>query len=625
MPHISTPASPSPQLAAVDGDRSRLGVSGSGRLDRQSLAALSSSTADGLLQPTTGSLKSSDHLTLTDIVMRSAAKGLDKPRGGFAATAVSTHAVRRTAEAKVFRRSFSESFLVGTVPQRRVSQSGRQQGRGADVAGPNMKMAVDRDHTPSNPVAIVTNLLTPVLQEPSPPSSPQPAESILLPATSTSSCGPCTPTPCPQTFYKRALPPTCTAFHSPAGRALLLRALQSPHMEPYYPLSIHFTTQAHPAYCGLTTLVMCLNALGVDPLRRWKGCWRWFQEDMLALCKSEADVRSEGVTLPEFECLARWNGLDARAVRADGSEVGRERFREEVRRVTKNGDEFMVVSYSRRTLGQTGDGHFSPIGGYDEVEDKVLIFDVARFKYPPYWISLDLLWSALQPHDENTSRPRGYCLLKRPSSPRTHLHLHLSLNQSPNPATPTTPGSTLLPLHLLNLPSATSATTLVSDVLANLPVEVLLPPPDAPTPDPGMELCTADDRARFLANEGVGPDPPTAPSMVNDDDDGDAWANEARARPEYDAVVSAARSARSRAGLNVGVGEREMQLAALTALCLAIGVGRDGNELRGALGREVESMRGFVDAVGTLRWWGDGGGDRAANEAGGAGGVMAVR
>jgi len=38
------------------------------------------------------------------------------------------------------------------------------------------------------------------------------------------------------------------------------------------------------------------------------------------------------------------------------------------------------VSYSRRTFGQTGDGHFSPIGGYHAGKDLVLILDVARFK-----------------------------------------------------------------------------------------------------------------------------------------------------------------------------------------------------------------------------------------------------
>jgi len=42
--------------------------------------------------------------------------------------------------------------------------------------------------------------------------------------------------------------------------------------------------------------------------------------------------------------------------------------------------ELLIVSYSRKVLGQTGDGHFSPIGGYHKSRDLVLIMDVARFK-----------------------------------------------------------------------------------------------------------------------------------------------------------------------------------------------------------------------------------------------------
>ena len=39
-----------------------------------------------------------------------------------------------------------------------------------------------------------------------------------------------------------------------------------------------------------------------------------------------------------------------------------------------------------------GDGHFSPIGGYSAKEDLVLILDTARFKYPPHWVPLEMLY-----------------------------------------------------------------------------------------------------------------------------------------------------------------------------------------------------------------------------------------
>jgi hypothetical protein len=54
-----------------------------------------------------------------------------------------------------------------------------------------------------------------------------------------------------------------------------------------------------------------------------------------------------------------------------------------------------------------GDGHFSPVGGFNESNRMVLIMDVARFKYPAYWVSIDLLWESLHPKDESTNKSRG--------------------------------------------------------------------------------------------------------------------------------------------------------------------------------------------------------------------------
>jgi hypothetical protein len=42
--------------------------------------------------------------------------------------------------------------------------------------------------------------------------------------------------------------------------------------------------------------------------------------------------------------------------------------------------ELLIVGYNRKVLGQTGTGHFSPIGGYHRGTDMALIMDVARFK-----------------------------------------------------------------------------------------------------------------------------------------------------------------------------------------------------------------------------------------------------
>lgn len=42
-------------------------------------------------------------------------------------------------------------------------------------------------------------------------------------------------------------------------------------MDGFFKLISYYQTQSEPAYCGLATLAMVLNALAIDPGRKWKG------------------------------------------------------------------------------------------------------------------------------------------------------------------------------------------------------------------------------------------------------------------------------------------------------------------------------------------------------------------
>jgi len=81
------------------------------------------------------------------------------------------------------------------------------------------------------------------------------------------------------------------------------------------------------------------------------------------------------------------------------------------------------VSYDRFTLNQTGAGHFSPIGGYNEKNDLVLIIDVAQFKYPPHWVPLSLLFKSMEIIDIFTGKSRGYFIMTK-GEKTTHATHH---------------------------------------------------------------------------------------------------------------------------------------------------------------------------------------------------------
>ena len=251
-----------------------------------------------------------------------------------------------------------------------------------------------------------------------------------------------------RSFYKRPLPHPATAFSSTEGRRIFREALLDGTMEGYFLLAEQFRTQDEPAFCGLSTLTMVLNALGVDPLRTWKGPWRWYHESMLDCCRPLEWVKKSGLLFAEFVCLSECHGLnvDAKHPEAAGGEPpegsagvdegtatelliqpchtceqkrvrlpekhGLAEFRRDVEASCRAPHTpLVIVSYSRKQLHQTGDGHFSPVAGYHAGSDCVLILDTARFKYPPHWVPIEQLYRAMQPTDPASGTSRGWVVV----------------------------------------------------------------------------------------------------------------------------------------------------------------------------------------------------------------------
>jgi glutathione gamma-glutamylcysteinyltransferase len=252
------------------------------------------------------------------------------------------------------------------------------------------------------------------------------------PTPTSSSSSPLTAIP-EEVFYMRPLPSSCIDWQSPKGRVLFAQALAAGTMECYFPLAAQFVTQGEPAYCGPATLAQVLNALNIDPGRVWKGPWRWYVDSMLDSCVSPKVMQTEGISLSSFVCLARCNGAAATFSRPPpfpssnnvstvfnpehATDNSLSRFRETIRLSSRSpSGPFVVAAYARDALGQTGIGHYSPIGGFHEEEDMVLLLDVARFKYPPYWVGVKDLHRAMMSIDSATGLPRGYVTINRSAS-----------------------------------------------------------------------------------------------------------------------------------------------------------------------------------------------------------------
>ncbi|KAH7298003.1 hypothetical protein KP509_25G022900 [Ceratopteris richardii] len=137
---------------------------------------------------------------------------------------------------------------------------------------------------------------------------------------------------------------------------------------------------------------------------------------MLDCCEPLESVKKNGITFSKVACLAQCAGASVQAFRA--SESSLDMFRSFVEMCVASDDHHLIVSYDRRIFKQTGTGHFSPVGGYHRERDLALILDVARFKYPPHWIPLPLLWEAMNSIDEVTGKSRGFMMIfKRSKAP----------------------------------------------------------------------------------------------------------------------------------------------------------------------------------------------------------------
>ncbi|XP_029128336.1 glutathione gamma-glutamylcysteinyltransferase 1 [Cajanus cajan] len=207
-------------------------------------------------------------------------------------------------------------------------------------------------------------------------------------------------------FYKHPLPsPPAIDFVSEEGKQLFREAIENGTMEGFYKLISTFQTQSELCFCGLASLSIVLNALAIDPGRRWKGPWRWFDESMLRIYTNIEKVKGGGIVFGDLASLAGSAGAKVEFFYASENTI--EDFRKYVIKCSSSDHCHIIASYYRSALKQIGGGHYSPIGGYHCKKDKILILDVARYKYPPHWVPLQDLWEGMNCIDECVGLSRG--------------------------------------------------------------------------------------------------------------------------------------------------------------------------------------------------------------------------
>jgi hypothetical protein len=224
------------------------------------------------------------------------------------------------------------------------------------------------------------------------------------------------------------LPSRLVSLLDPKGQTLLA---QCDRCANYPAIAASLTTQITQAFCGVASSVTVLNASPVHkPLTDPYRPYRYFTQCNIFNAKAKqrldlATVSDEGLTLAQ----ATWLLNAQEGVRATCFHAGRSgggigdnsvpgckvagaaaEFRQMAERALDQPQHYLLVNFSRATLSDdnTGGGHFSPLAAYNGTADNLLLMDVARYKYPPFWVDTDLLWAAMATTDTSSGRHRGF-------------------------------------------------------------------------------------------------------------------------------------------------------------------------------------------------------------------------
>ena len=219
------------------------------------------------------------------------------------------------------------------------------------------------------------------------------------------------------------------------------RLFRSSHKIDFFPLSNHFVSQENKIFCGLASSVIILNAfrlrqkegLPQDKKSIEKKERKWLPVDFNPFLEKytpnnvlnnqtkkkiemlgkpiqiNGKMKSDyGLQLRQLAQVLRANQLNV-TIRVVDEIMDAKIIKQEIIENLTTQNDFVLVNYDRKSLGQKGGGHISPLGAYDQGSDSFLIMDVNPNKAPWVWVKSKDLIEAMRTFD--TVENRGYLLI----------------------------------------------------------------------------------------------------------------------------------------------------------------------------------------------------------------------
>ncbi len=208
--------------------------------------------------------------------------------------------------------------------------------------------------------------------------------------------------------------PDVIYWDSEAGKELRARI---PADADYWQLSLTFAVQDTQTYCSVASAITVLNAMPikkpVDPAYAPYAYFtqsNYFTPEVTAVISPQT-VLSMGMTRDEMVKTLTLHGVTAKSIAGDTLDDNS--LRTLLQKALGDDGQFVLANYFRANLEQVGGGHWSVLAAYDAQTDRVLILDVAKYKYTPVWVGIGTLRQALATLDTASNKARGLVIVSK--------------------------------------------------------------------------------------------------------------------------------------------------------------------------------------------------------------------
>ncbi len=206
--------------------------------------------------------------------------------------------------------------------------------------------------------------------------------------------------------------PDVVYWDSEAGKTLRARI---PPDADYWQLSSTFAVQSTQTYCSVASAITVLNAMPikkpVDPAYAPYAYFtqsNFFTPEVTKLISPQT-VLSMGMTREEMAETLALHGVKTKSIAGDT--LNNDTLRALLQKALGEDGQFVLANYFRGSLGQVGGGHWSALAAYDAPSDRVLILDVAKYKYTPVWVGISTLQKAIASIDTTSNKARGLVIV----------------------------------------------------------------------------------------------------------------------------------------------------------------------------------------------------------------------